>query len=87
MNLYLVCFPVWIHADLPGGCLDCNLRLKVHFEEDTHIQNSQTQVATSLVAGGETGVFSPMHLLVFEKPAEKPKAEKKPTVQKPSVGQ
>ena len=25
-------------------------------------------VADSLVAGGETGIFTPMHLLVFRKP-------------------
>ena len=28
-------------------------------------------VAKSLVAGGETGVFTPMHMLVFRKPAAK----------------
>lgn len=28
----------------------------------------QINVATSLVAGGETGIFTPMHLLVFQKP-------------------
>ena len=28
------------------------------------------KVANSLVDGGETGVFSPMHMLVFRKPAE-----------------
>ena len=28
----------------------------------------QINVATSLCAGGETGIFTPMHLLVFYKP-------------------
>ena len=28
----------------------------------------QINVSTSLLAGGETGIFSPMHLLVFQKP-------------------
>jgi Sterol methyltransferase C-terminal len=28
------------------------------------------RVANSLVDGGETGVFSPMHLLLFRKPLE-----------------
>ena len=28
----------------------------------------QINVATSLVAGGKTGIFTPMHLLVFQKP-------------------
>lgn len=28
-------------------------------------------VAQSLIRGGETGVFSPMHLLVFKKPGKK----------------
>jgi 24-methylenesterol C-methyltransferase len=27
-------------------------------------------VATSLVAGGSTGVFTPMHMLVFRKPGK-----------------
>ena len=30
----------------------------------------QINVATSLCAGGETGIFSPMHLLVFYKPED-----------------
>lgn len=33
------------------------------------------KVANSLVDGGETGVFSPMHLLVFRKPEAKPQGE------------
>lgn len=33
--------------------------------EDVHTM--LVKVATSLVAGGRTGVFSPMHLLVFRK--------------------
>lgn len=28
-------------------------------------------VAKSLVAGGETGIFTPMHMLVFKKPGKK----------------
>lgn len=34
--------------------------------EDVH--KMLVKVASSLVAGGSTGVFSPMHLLVFRKP-------------------
>lgn len=30
----------------------------------------QVKVATSLVDGGRTGVFSPMHLLLFQKPEQ-----------------
>eukprot|EP00877_Chromochloris_zofingiensis_P006169 jgi/Chrzof1/1805/Cz10g21220.t1 len=33
------------------------------------VHNMLVNVATSLVAGGETDVFSPMHMLVFRKPA------------------
>jgi len=36
------------------------------------------KVSLSLVQGGESGVFSPMHLLVFRKPEEKT-PEKKST--------
>jgi 24-methylenesterol C-methyltransferase len=32
-----------------------------------HVHDMLTNVAVSLVEGGETGVFSPMHLLVFRK--------------------
>jgi 24-methylenesterol C-methyltransferase len=32
------------------------------------VHNMLVNVATSLVAGGQTGVFSPMHMLVFQKP-------------------
>lgn len=35
------------------------------------VHNMLVNVATSLVAGGETGVFTPMHLLLFRKPANK----------------
>lgn len=35
------------------------------------VHNMLVNVAFSLVAGGETGVFSPMHLLVFRKPGGK----------------
>ncbi len=34
------------------------------------VHNMLVEVARSLVAGGETGVFTPMHLLLFHKPAE-----------------
>jgi 24-methylenesterol C-methyltransferase len=34
------------------------------------VHDMLVKVANSLVAGGETGVFSPMHLLVFRKPEE-----------------
>jgi 24-methylenesterol C-methyltransferase len=34
------------------------------------VHNMLRNVARSLVAGGQTGVFSPMHMLVFQKPAE-----------------
>jgi 24-methylenesterol C-methyltransferase len=33
------------------------------------VHNMLRNVARSLVAGGQTGVFSPMHMLVFQKPA------------------
>jgi 24-methylenesterol C-methyltransferase len=32
------------------------------------VHNMLRNVARSLVAGGKTGVFSPMHMLVFQKP-------------------
>lgn len=32
------------------------------------VHNMLRNVARSLVAGGKTGVFSPMHMLVFKKP-------------------
>jgi 24-methylenesterol C-methyltransferase len=32
------------------------------------VHNMLVNVATSLVAGGQTGTFSPMHMLVFQKP-------------------
>ena len=32
------------------------------------VHDMLVHVAQSLVAGGETGIFSPMHLLVFRKP-------------------
>jgi hypothetical protein len=32
------------------------------------VHNMLRNVAHSLVAGGQTGVFSPMHMLVFKKP-------------------
>jgi 24-methylenesterol C-methyltransferase len=34
--------------------------------QDVH--DMLVHVAQSLVQGGETGIFSPMHLLVFRKP-------------------
>ena len=34
------------------------------------VHDMLVRVANSLVAGGETGVFSPMHLLMFRKPLE-----------------
>lgn len=33
-----------------------------------NVHNMLSNVATSLVAGGDTGVFTPMHMLVFRKP-------------------
>lgn len=32
------------------------------------VHDMLVKVATSLVAGGESGIFTPMHLLVFRKP-------------------
>ncbi len=34
------------------------------------VHNMLRNVARSLVAGGRTGVFSPMHMLVFQKPVD-----------------
>lgn len=34
---------------------------------DVKVHNMLVEVARSLVAGGKTGVFSPMHMLVFRK--------------------
>lgn len=34
------------------------------------VHNMLRNVARSLVAGGQTNVFSPMHMLVFQKPAD-----------------
>jgi 24-methylenesterol C-methyltransferase len=34
------------------------------------VHNMLRNVARSLVAGGQTGVFSPMHMLVFQKPTD-----------------
>lgn len=34
------------------------------------VHDMLVRVANSLVDGGETGVFSPMHLLLFRKPLE-----------------
>ena len=51
----------------------CALGLAPKGVKDVH--KMLIDVAHSLVEGGETGVFSPMHLLVFKKPeAKKPEA-------------
>jgi len=34
------------------------------------VHNMLVVVADSLIAGGQTGVFSPMHLLLFRKPTK-----------------
>lgn len=55
----------------PGGMLvysRCDMLTKRHVSLQVH--DMLVNVANSLVAGGETGVFSPMHLLVFCKPEE-----------------
>jgi 24-methylenesterol C-methyltransferase len=38
------------------------------------VHNMLVNVATSLVAGGRSGVFTPMHMLVFRKPAQSGKS-------------
>lgn len=42
--------------------------LNFGFEYSAQVHKMLIDVADSLVEGGETGVFSPMHLLVFRKP-------------------
>ena len=38
---------------------------------DLQVHKMLVDVADSLVAGGETGIFTPMHLVVFRKPLTK----------------
>jgi 24-methylenesterol C-methyltransferase len=47
------------------SALDC---VRVAPKGLRQVHEMLVNVATSLVAGGETGVFSPMHMLVFRKP-------------------
>lgn len=35
------------------------------------VHHMLVMVARSLIAGGESGVFSPMHMMVFRKPGKK----------------
>ncbi len=35
----------------------------------TEVHHMLVTVAQSLIAGGQTGIFTPMHMLVFKKPS------------------
>lgn len=39
-----------------------------HSQGLKQVHHMLVEVAKSLIAGGETGVFTPMHLLLFRKP-------------------
>jgi hypothetical protein len=52
------------------SCATDPLMLSMPPPPPPQVHNMLRNVARSLVAGGDTGVFSPMHMLVFQKPAE-----------------
>ncbi len=66
-RLWLVLKTVWINCTIVNTLHF--LGLMPHGMKPVH--DMLVYVAKSLVRGGETGIFTPMHMLVFRKPAGK----------------